>query len=156
MALPVLLREVVEELQTNNESFRSYINRKTGELVPVNLENASLVESGEPLDDYELKQWEREELEEVERVLFSGDYIPLPSQFEIHEWSIMQRFTQSLQDEDDREKLSHAIHGRGAFRHFKHTVDRLGLREEWFSFRDEALAETAIEFLERHGIPYRR
>jgi len=155
MALPVLLREVVDELDTTNDSTRAYINRKTGEVVPVNLDDASLVESAEPLDD-DLPDWQREDLEEAERVLFSDDFIPLPSQFEIHEWSIMERFAQAQPDQEVREELLHAIHGRGAFRHFKRAVDRLGLREDWFRFRNAALEDIAIEFLESNGIPYRR
>ncbi len=154
MALPVLLREVIDGLDMAGDSVRTYINRKTGEVVPVNLEDASLVESAEPLDD-DLPDWQREDLKEAERVLFSGDFIPLPSQFEIHEWSIMERFAQSQPDED-REDLNYALHGRGAFRHFKRAVDRLGLREDWFRFRNEALEEIAIEFLESNDIPYRR
>ena len=155
MALPVLLREVVDELDTTDDSIRAYINRKTGEVVPVNLEDASLVESAEPLDD-DLPDWQREDLEEAERVLFSDDFIPLPSQFEIHEWSIMERFAQSQPDEEVREELLYALHGRGAFRHFKGALNRLRLWDDWNQFRNAALEDIAIEFLESKGIPYRR
>jgi len=155
MALPVLLREVVDELDTTNDSTRAYINRKTGEVVPVNLDDASLVESAEPLDD-DLPDWQREDLEEAERVLFSDDFIPLPSQFEIHEWSIMERFAQAQPDQEVREELLHAIHGRGAFRHFKGALNRRRLWDDRNQFRNAALEDIAIEFLESNGIPYRR
>jgi hypothetical protein len=154
MALPVLLREVVDGLDTTNDSIRAYINRKTGEVVPVSHDDAELAESNEPLDD--LPQWHRETVEEVRRVLDDHDFILLPSQFEIHEWSIMDRFAQSQPDEEDREELLYAIHGRGAFRQFKRALDRLRLRDEWYQFRNAALEDIAIEFLESKGIAYRR
>ena len=50
MALPVLLREVVDGLEGTTDSIRSYINRKTGEVVPVSSDDAELAESDEPLD----------------------------------------------------------------------------------------------------------
>jgi hypothetical protein len=154
MALPVLLREVVDGLDTTTGSIRAYINRKTGEVVPVSDDDAELAESDEPLDD--LPQWQREAVEEVRRVLDDHDFIFLPSQFEIHEWSIMERFAQSQPDEEDREELLYALHGRGAFRHFKGALNRRRLWDDRNQFRNAALEDIAIEFLESNGIPYRR
>jgi hypothetical protein len=47
-----------------------------------------------------------------------------------------------------------AIQGRGAFRYFKDMVDRYGLRDEWFEFKERALKEIAREALEEAGIPF--
>jgi hypothetical protein len=68
----------------------------------------------------------------------------------------MERFAQSQPDEKDREDLLYALQGRGAFRHFKRALDRLRLWEDWNQFRNAALEEIAIEFLESEGIAYRR
>jgi hypothetical protein len=89
-------------------------------------------------------------------VLASEDYIPLPSKFEIHEWSIMERFAQSLTNAAISDELHATLHGRGAFRRFKDSVHRLGIADEWYRFREAALEEIAIEFLEAHGIAYQR
>ena len=67
----------------------------------------------------------------------------------------MERFAQSLTDAAVSDKLD-AAHGRGAFRRFKHSVHPLGIADEWHRFRDAALEEIAIEFLEAHGIAYQR
>ena len=54
------------------------------------------------------------------------------------------------------DELQAAVHGRGAFRRFKDAVHRLGIADEWYRFREVALEEIAIEFLEAHGIAYHR
>jgi uncharacterized protein UPF0158 len=154
MPLPVRLRDVVDGLQMADDSVRVYINRNTGEVAPVTDEQASWAEEEEPGEDW--PQWQVEAQADARHILESEDFIALPSKFEIHEWSIMERFAQSLDNEDDRADLLDGIHGRGAFRMFKTLIARMGLREEWFRFRDDALAEIAIDFLEERKIPYTR
>lgn len=39
-----------------------------------------------------------------------------------------------------------AITGRGAFRRFRNTLDRLGLSEEWNEFRSNCYRERAIDW----------
>jgi hypothetical protein len=154
MPLPVVLSEVVDALQMIDDMFTTYINRKTGEVIQIGQDEASLAEEEEPLDD--LPDWQRELVQDARRVFESDDFITLPGRFEVHEWSIMERFAQSRDDPDVQDDLLDAIQGRGAFRNFKTRIERLGVREEWFRFRDEVLAEIAIEFLVKNGIPYRR
>jgi Uncharacterised protein family (UPF0158) len=154
MAIPVSLRDVVEEMETFSDEITGYINRKTGELVSIGPDEARMVEDDEPTDD--LPDWQRELLPKVREVLDSDDFIPLPTRFEIHEWAIMERFAIERPDLDQGDALLHAIRGAGAFRRFKDRVDDLGLREEWFRFRDRALEEIAIRFLDANEIPYVR
>ena len=37
---------------------------------------------------------------------------------------------------------------------FRETTTRLGLRERWFEYRNQALREMATEWLEEHGIEH--
>ena len=76
--------------------------------------------------------------------------------FEIHEWSIMERFAGSLEGAEQRGRLDRGLHGRGAFRCFKEALSDLGLRDAWFRFRDEALEHIAATWLEDHGVPFER
>ena len=68
----------------------------------------------------------------------------------------MERFARSLTDAAVSDELDAALHGRGAFRRFKDSVHRLGIADAWYRFRDAALEEIAIEFLDAHGIAYQR
>ena len=132
----------------------AYINRKTGELITLTHEELALAEDPEEAEG--APQWQKDLLPKAQEALASEDFIPLPSKFEIHEWSIMERFAQSLTDPAASDEFDAAIHARGAFRRFKDAVHKLGMTEDWYRFRDAALEEIAIEFLEEHGISYQR
>ncbi len=87
--------------------------------------------------------------------LESDRYLRLPDSFEIHEWSIMERFCHTVSEAASREELLDAIHGRGAFRLFRRTLERLGLREQWYSYRESAFECIARDWLEENHIPYK-
>jgi hypothetical protein len=154
MAVIVSLSDVIEQMELTTDEATAYINRKTGELITLTHEEVALTE--DPGEAEAAPQWQKELLPKAREVMASEDYIPLPSKFEIHEWSIMERFARSLTDAAVSDELDAALHGRGAFRRFKDAVHRLGIADEWYRFRDATLEEIAIEFLEAHGIAYQR
>ena len=78
-----------------------------------------------------------------------------PTSFDIHEWAIMERFSQEWANPQERDELVRAIHGAGAFRRFKEAIRRLEIEAEWYRFHDAALEAIAKEWLEAHGIAYR-
>ena len=150
----VSLRDVLDEMELSSDEATGYINRKTGEIITLTDEVVALAEDPDAAAD--APQWQKDLLPKAREVLASEDFIPLPSKFEIHEWAIMERFAQSLTDAAVSDELDAALHGRGAFRRFKDAVQRLGIADEWYRFRDAALEEIAVEFLETHGISYNR
>jgi hypothetical protein len=152
--MTVSLDDVIEHMDLQSEELTAYINRKTGELVALTHEEVALAE--DPEEAAEAAEWQKELLPKAREVLESGDFIPLPSKFEIHEWSIMERFAGSVVDPRMADEIDRALHGRGAFRRFKDVVARSGLVDEWYRFRDAALEEIATEFLEANKIAYRR
>ena len=154
MAAIVSLRDVIDEMEMMSDEATSYINRKTGELFTVTDEMFSLAE--DPDEAADAPEWEKELLPKVREVTASEDFIPLPGKFEIHEWSIMERFARSVADDDVRDELETALHGRGAFGRFKDALHRRGIADAWYRYRDAALEEIAVEFLEAHGIEFRR
>jgi uncharacterized protein UPF0158 len=154
MAAIVSLRDVIDEMEMMSDEATSYINRKTGELITVTNEMFSLAE--DPDEAADAPEWQKDLLPKVREVAASEDFIALPGKFEIHEWSIMERFARSFADTAVSDELAAAVHGRGAFHRFKDAVHRLGIADDWYRFRDTALEEIAIEFLEAHGIAFRR
>lgn len=151
MPLPVKLRDVVAELNLVSDTFKAFINRKTGELVTL---TEGMIEAAEGnLDSDDEEDLEDDEVT-ARQVLESDDFVELPDQLEIHEWSIMERFCESVENDQWREELLNAIQGRGAFRYFKDTIARLGIKEDWYAFREEAFKEIARDFLIVHEIPF--
>jgi len=154
MAVIVSLRDVINEMDVFSDEHPAYVNRKTGELITLTHDELALAEDPETAED--APQWQQELLPKAREVLESEDFLPLPSKFEIHEWSIMERFAQSLTDPTESDELLDAIHRRGAFRRFKDALRRLERTEEWYRYREAALEEIAIEFLEANEIAYSR
>jgi hypothetical protein len=153
MDVVVSLKEIVDAIDLPNDGWVSYLNPHTGEIVTVTDEDRRLAED-EDVDEERLPEWERESLHIARAVLESGDCLALPSKFEIHEWAIMERFSNSQAHQDQRDELLDAIHGAGAFRSFRSTIRRLGIEDEWFAFRRSAFEEVAKDWLEAHEIPY--
>jgi hypothetical protein len=154
MAAIVSLRDVIDDMEIMSDEATAYINRKTGELITLTHEELALAE--DPDEAADAAEWQKDLLPKAREVAASEDFIPLPGKFEIHEWSIMERFTRSLTDAAVSDELEAAVHGRGAFHRFKDIVHRLGIADEWYRFRDAALEEIATEFLEAHEIAFHR
>ena len=149
----VSLRDVVEEM-VPSEEWTAYLNRRTGELVTVTDEDQRLVE--EDADPSDLPDWQQESLSRARVALESEDFLALPDKVEIHEYSIMERFCLGVEDPEVRDALLRAIRGRGAFRWFKHVTHERGMAEAWYAFRQRALEEIAVEWLETNGVAYSR
>jgi len=148
---PVSLQSVVNEMDIPSDEMTAYINKKTGELFTVSEEETRIIEAGNEDDEF-IPQWQKEILPKVREVLESDDFVALPDKFEIHEYSIMERFCLSLPDEALQNELLHAIRGSGAFRRFKAAIYRKEIQDDWYRFRNEALKRIATDFLESEGI----
>ncbi len=150
---PVSLKSVVNEMDVISDDVTAYINKKTGELCAVSEEEANIIEAGNEDDEF-IPDWQREILPKVREVLESDDFVALPDQFEIHEYSIMERYCLSLSDEGLQDELLRAIRGSGAFRRFKDAIHHKEIQDDWYRFRSEAFKSIASDFLESEGITW--
>lgn len=155
MSLPVSLQSVIDEMDMQNDMIQGYINRKTGELTVFTEEDdyaLNRLDDGESIE--ELPPWQQEIIPKLREIMESDDFIELPSQFEIHEYSIMEDFIYSLDDGLMKDDLLNAIRGRGAFRMFKDKIFDYNIRDDWFNYKNNALKKIAIDFLELNEIPF--
>ena len=83
---------------------------------------------------------------------FVEDYIPLPGQYDINEYRIMEEFIYELPEGKNRDVLERAIQGRGAFRRFKDKLYDLNLEQQWYSYKDSAYERIARKWCERYEI----
>ena len=152
MPATVSLREIIDHLSFTLDEYLTYLNKETGVIVTVSKEELADAEQGD--DVQELPDWQREALEEASAILASDDYIALPGKFDIHEYAIIQDFCHSIADDELQSLLLDKIHGAGAFRRFKDAIHQFGIAEDWYRFRDRALKEIAIDWLETNHIAY--
>ena len=148
------LKDLIDALDMQIDEYSSYFDRETGEVETVSdaLLNAA-EDSGDGEEPDHLLEWQEEEWEVVKRIVSAEDrFERLPTKFDVHEWSIMEDYSLSMKPGQVRDDLLFALHGRGAFRHFKDTLRRHGVEPAWFEFRAEALRKIAIEWCEEHQI----
>ena len=81
-------------------------------------------------------------------------WVAAPSQYDINEYAIMERFAESVEDTRSSELLQVALNGKGAFRRFKDTLQIIGLADAWYAFRHEAFVEIARDWCIQNDLPY--
>ena len=153
MSTVISLREVISALEATSDDCASYLDPETGEIILVTEEERALAEDE---CEQDAPAWQRELMAKIRAALEEGGrWLELPDRFDIHEWSIMERFSRAQNIERVRSGLLHAIHGSGAFRAFRSAIRGLGLEQSWYQFRDEALADIARGWLEEHKLEYK-
>jgi hypothetical protein len=152
MGIVLALRDIVDAIESQSNEGAAYLNPETGEIIQVSEGELALVEEGAA--DKDLPQWQREAMPKIREAIESDHFLVLPDRFEVHEWAIMERF--SLEQNDDARKvLGGAIHGSRAFRHFRAAIERLGLLDAWYRYREEAIEQIARDWLEEHKLAYK-
>ncbi len=153
---PVSLNDIVQEMQTISDTMTVYFQRSTGRFIMVTDEYVYAAESDDPLDDR--PEWEQEIIRETAELLNreeSGDYVPLPTRYDIHEYAIMESFCSTVENRMIANDLFRSITGKGAFRRFKDALHRHGIEKNWYAYKDEAYKEIAREWCKEHGINWR-
>jgi hypothetical protein len=153
MSVVVSLQNIVDAMDFQSDDATTYLNRLTGELTLISEEDRYDAEQDD-FDAEALPEGRRTAVLKARAVLASGDFLPVPDKFEIHEWSIIERFAISQTDRATRAALLDALHRRPAFRKFTDAVRHLGLEADWLAFRTHALEDIAKDWLEEHGIAY--
>ena len=96
--------------------------------------------------------------EEIVYALDDGEdeefFILLPTKQEVNDYQNMVNFTETIEDDKKRDWFENAIHGKGAFRRFRATLERFGMETEWYDYLEACHRELAIEWCEQHGIVY--
>ena len=148
-----------------------YLDLETGQVVWISQETRSELEGiyeeiyepdseesvdlAEVLQDYEMADWQKEELLEADRVdrLYGSRYIRVPEADSHEAYRDMEHFILTVQDESLQDRLWQAIEGRGAFRRFKDVLAG-HYREEkrWYAFQDAQVRGRILDWLASEGI----
>lgn len=80
-------------------------------------------------------------------------YIEIPGILYYEAYRDMERFTESLKDQNIKKKLKKAISSKGAFRLFTYVLmDHHDTREAWFRFQEECVRQRIFDWLEENGL----
>jgi hypothetical protein len=156
MAAKARLQDIIDALEIQFDEMPSFLELETGEVHTVHselLRDAKIYKDDEEPD---LPEWQDDEWEVAKRIAFNFpvEFKRLPTKGEVDEWSIMEEFSQQVSAGRIREELVDAIHGTGAFRHFKSVINRQGMESAWYTFRAGALRQIAIDWCEENGVQW--
>ncbi len=128
----VKLSEIAENIETAGDGANSFYNELTGEYY-----------------------WHSDFGDQDDRDLDEEEgWLRLPSQRDADEYRMMSDFTDTVRNSRKREQLEIALSGKGAFRRFKDAINREGVAEAWYAFRDKRYLEFAREWCDDEEIPY--
>lgn len=148
------LEDIIDALEFQSEIHKYYFDTNTGEVIMISDEEVHAVEDELSIEHY--PEWHRELIALARLVLEDkeGRFLPLPTSFDVHEYSIMERFSRKYPDIGISQELCELIQGRGAFRRFKDAIHEYGIQDEWYKYKEAALVDIAKEWCEEHGIKY--
>ena len=161
--MKVDFEELFDKMEEVLMGQKAYFNKKTGEvhLFTQTLLDSFIDYSAEPDEeiDESLPDWEKEAKKEFLEVFYPvgeprDDYIPMPTQRDVHEWAIMEKFCFTIEEKEIREEMDGRIHGSGAFRRFKSGIHKYNIEEDWYKFREKELREILKFWCERNDIEY--
>jgi|SRR5271154_2010143 len=157
MAVEVNLQTIIEALELADDSISSFLDVETGEVYSITEEEFDLAEDAQT-DFEDLPEWQRQTVE-LARIIQQNEgkrYLALPDKFDVHEWAIMDAFSESLKVAGVRNDLHRAIRGAGAFRLFKLLLTEYNLWDAWNQFKETELRQIAMQWCEEHGIAFRQ
>ncbi len=153
MGFPIKLKEIIEAVEFQSDETRTYLKRKTGEIVTISEEEFDAVGDQDPLGNY--PEWEQNNIKIARELLdHEENFLNLPTKRDIHEYQLMERFCLSVKDRGVSEELYRAIKGKRAFRRFKEILGRLGMADEWYKYRDEAIKQITIDWCKSNHIEF--
>jgi PhzF family phenazine biosynthesis protein len=133
------LEDIAQALDGTTMDWSQYLNRRTGKIVGL----ATAADNDTP----EQKTLRAE-------IASSGDYVPLPNQFEIHEKEIMENFANSLMNDQQKEALLDALHGRQPFGTFRNRLNCYGVQNQYFMFKMLAFCRIAKKWCDEKHVSY--
>lgn len=137
--MTIKLEQVLDAIETADDAFTYFYDTQTGETV-FWVDPGITGETNEELEDLIEDSGER--------------FLRFPTKYDIHEYSIIANFVESLPPGVAREELIHAIRGQGAFRRFKNGIYYHQIEQQWYDYRDQAYREIAIRWCRDEGIEY--
>jgi hypothetical protein len=157
MAAQVKLDAIIEALEMSDDSISSYLDVETGEVRSVTEEEFDLAEDPQTVIE-DLPNWQHEAVELARSIQEQEGrrYLALPGKFDVHEWAIMDRFSETLRDAQMRNDFHGGIRGAGAFRLFKRLLTEYNLWDAWNEFKQAELRQIAIQWCGENGITFRQ
>gem|GEM_PF-960755 len=142
------LKYIVEQFElycsARDSTARAWFDKRDGEVHTAENDN----------DDYDEDELEESNEPSWYELHKSGILVDLPDHYDLRQYEMMEEFAEIQASIPNANKIIEAIRGKGAFRRFRATVERLGLLKDWYAFHDREMLDKARRWCENNGIDY--
>ncbi len=155
MSSRVKLSAIIDSISSIAHNTSCYLDRERGELFLVSKEQLCAAEKDEQEEDH--PEWQKDQIKLARKILTDDKqekYIAIPAKFVIHEYSTMENFCISLDDEKISKPLCQAIFGGGAFNRFNNYIHKYGIADDWYKYRYNSMKRIIIDWCESNNIDY--
>lgn len=133
----VSLKEAADEFDMISHDTRVFYNKITGEF--------------DYLNDFRISN---DDDFDADKFDFEDGWVFCPMHDEIDEYSMMVEFAEATPNKRKSDRLCVALEGKGAFRRFKDTLERTGLTEAWYAWKQLAYIEIVKKWCKDNGLEY--
>ncbi len=137
--MKIKLQQVIDAIESASDAFTDFYDTETGETVSL----PDPIVTGES----------DEELSELIDNSY-GRFLRFPTQYDIHEYSIMEDFAESLPSGAVQRELLIALDGKGAFHRFKNVIRYHNMEQQWYDYQAQAYREIAVRWCQDEEIEY--
>jgi hypothetical protein len=151
----VKISAIIDSISSIAHNTSCYLDRERGELFLVSKEQLCAAEKDEQEEDH--PEWQKDQIKLARKILTDDKqekYIAIPAKFVIHEYSTMENFCISLDDEKISKPLCRAIFGGGAFNRFNNYIHKYGIADDWYKYRYNSMKRIIIDWCESNNIDY--
>ena len=150
--LKVDLSDVIECIEFEGELLQHYYNKNTGVIMYIEDSSTATYKADDihNLDNFE--EWEKELILSLHDFRENpNDYIQLPSHEDINESGMMIEFCNNIEDIELRDKI---LNSKDSFRELRQSIEKEGLINEWYDYREDAERNLAIKWCNDNNIEY--
>ena len=151
----VKVSDIINCISFQSHNSACYLDRERGELFSISKEQLRAAMESDELGGY--PELQKEQIQLARKILADEKeekYIAIPAKFVSHEYSTMENFCISLDDEKISKPLCQAIFGGGAFNRFNNYIHKYGIADDWYKYRYNSMKRIIIDWCESNNIDY--
>jgi len=153
MSSHIKLSEIIENINPSIYWTTPYLDKETGEIISIS--DREFFEAENKFMFLMRPDGKPDPIMIAKEIKDGSErYVKIPSEIDLNELSIMQRFCLSIDDEFISEKLSEILKGKFVLDHFSRAINRFGIIEDWHAYFHQELKFFVKEWCDINEIDY--
>jgi hypothetical protein len=154
MDVHVKLSDIITSMEFHADENTLYLDTNTGKIISVTPDEFFEGDEDDPIESF--PDWQQDGVQAARSLVRGndGNLLELPGKWDVNEYQVMEDFCLSLPSGENRTSLYAAMQGRGAFRRFKDTLQKIGIADNWQRYRMSRFKTVAVDWCNANEISY--